>query len=141
MKTGYIDSSFLLSIIFEDNNYVKSVDIWNELDVFLGSILLEIECRINVYKYLIIQMKDKKLFKEKKEQLTELLKNINKKNIDEEISLEIQNHEKLKRLKSLNSIHLATANIFNKLINEKILVCSYDKNMIMISKEIGMNII
>ncbi|MBA7548291.1 hypothetical protein ES705_40742 [subsurface metagenome] len=141
MKTGYIDSSFLLSIIFEDNNYVKSVDIWNVLDVFLGSILLEIECRINVYKYLIIQMKDKILFKEKEEQLTELLKNINKKNIDEEISLEIQNHEKLKRLKSLDSIHLATANIFNKLINEKILVCSYDKNMIMISKEMGMNII
>lgn len=141
MKTGYIDSSFLLSIIFEDNNYAKSVDIWNALDVFLGSILLEIECRINVYKYLIIQMKDIKLFKEKEEQLTELLKNINKKNIDEEISLEIQNHEKLKRLKSLDSIHLATANIFNKLINEKILVCSYDKNMIMISKEMGMNII
>ena len=141
MKTGYIDSSFLLSIIFEDNNYVKSVDIWNTLDVFLGSILLEIECRINVYKYLIIQMKEKKLFKEKEEQLAELLKNINKKNIDEEISLEIQNHEKLKRLKSLDSIHLATANIFNKLINEKILVCSYDKNMILISKEMGMNII
>jgi predicted nucleic acid-binding protein len=141
MKTGYIDSSFLLSIIFEDSNYIKSVDIWNALDVFLASILIEIECRINVYKYLVIQMKDKKLFKEKAEQLSELLKNINKKNIDEEISLEIQNHEKLKRLKSLDSIHLATANIFNKLINEKILVCSYDKNMIMISKEMGMNII
>ena len=141
MKTGYIDSSFLLSILFEDNDYVKSVDIWNALDVYLGSILLEIECRINVYKYLIIQMKDKKLFKEKAEQLSELLKNINKKNIDEEISLEIQNHEKLRRLKSLDSIHLATANIFNKLINERILVCSYDKNMIMISKEMGMNII
>ena len=43
----------------------KSVDIWNALDVFLGSILLEIECRINVYKYLIIQMKARDQGKEK----------------------------------------------------------------------------
>jgi len=140
MKSGYIDSSFLLSIIFEDNNYYESVDIWNALDVFLGSVLLEIECRINIYKYLITQKKNKKLYR-KKEELAELLKHINRKNIDEEISLEIRNHEKLKRLKSLDSIHLATANIFNKLINGKILLCSYDKNMITISKEMGMDII
>ncbi len=141
MKSGYIDSSFLLSIIFEDNNYYESVDIWNTLDVFLGSVLLEIECRINIYKYLITQKKNKKLYRKKEEELTELLKHINRKNIDEEISLEIRNHEKLKRMKSLDSIHLATANIFNKLINGKILVCSYDKNMITISKEMGMDII
>ena len=141
MKSGYIDSSFLLSIIFEDNNYYESVDIWNTLDVFLGSVFLEIECRINIYKYLITQKKDKKSYRKKEEELTELLKHINRKTIDEEISLEIQNHEKLKRLKSLDSIHLATANIFNKLINGKVLVCSYDRNMITISKEMGMDII
>ncbi|HDZ62285.1 MAG TPA: PIN domain-containing protein [Nitrospirae bacterium] len=141
MKSGYIDSSFLLSIIFEDNNYYESVDIWNTLDVFLGSVFLEIECRINIYKYLITQKKDKKSYRKKEEELTELLKHINRKTIDEEISLEIRNHEKLKRLKSLDSIHLATANIFNKLINGKVLVCSYDRNMITISKEMGMDII
>ena len=141
MKSGYIDSSFLLSIVFEDNNYDKSVGIWNSLDIFLGSVLLEIECMINLYKYFILQMNDKKLFKEKGRELIDLLQNINRKNLDEEIVLEIKNHEKLKKLKSMASIYLATANIFNKLINEKILVCGYDRDMGIISKEMGMNVI
>ncbi len=141
MKVGYIDSSFLLSIIFEDNNYDKSIDIWNNIDVTLGSILLEIECRINLYKYFIVRLDDKKLYKDKGMELKELLYSINRKTVDEEIVFEIQNYDRLKKLKSLDSIHLATANIFNKLTNEKLLICSYDKNMIMISKEMGMSVI
>ena len=141
MNVGYIDSSFLLSLIFEDNNYDKTIEIWNKLDITLGSVLLEIECMINVYKYCMLHIDDKKLYREKKTELKELLSSINRKTVDEEIVLEIQNHDKLKRLKSLDSIHLATANIFNKLINEKLLICSYDKNMIMIAGEMGMTII
>ena len=141
MKTGYIDSSFLLSILFEDDNYEVSIDIWNSLDIFLSSLLLEIECRINIYKYCLVYRKDKEFFKEKDEELTELLKSISKKNIDAEILLEIQNQEKLKRLKSLDSIHLATANIYKKLIKEKLLICSYDKNMMKAGEELGMEII
>ena len=141
MKVGYIDSSFLLSAIFEDNNYDKSIEIWNSLDILLGSILLEIECRINLYKYFVLQLNDKKTYREKETELKESLSGINRKIVDEEIILEIQNYDKLKKLKSLDSIHLATANIFNKLIEEKLLICSYDKNMINISKEMGMLVI
>jgi len=141
MKVGYIGSSFLLSIIFEDNNYDKSIEVWNSIDVFLGSVLLEIECMINLYKYFILQFDDKKLYREKRMEFKELLQSINKKTIDEEILLEIQNHDKLKKLKSLDSIHLATANIFNKLIDEKLLICSYDKHMIMVAKEMGISVI
>lgn len=141
MNVGYIDSSFLLSLIFEDNNYDKTIEIWNKLDITLGSVLLEIECMINVYKYFMLYLGDKKLYREKKRELKELLSSINRKTVDEEIVLEIQNHDKLKRLKSLDSIHLATANIFNKLINQKLLICSYDKNMIMIAREMGMSVI
>jgi len=141
MKVGYIDSSFLLSVIFEDNNYDKSIEIWNSLDILLGSILLEIECRINLYKYFVLQLNDKKTYREKETELKESLSGINRKIVDEEIILEIQNYDKLKKLKSLDSIHLATANIFNKLIEEKLLICSYDKNMINISKEMGMLVI
>jgi len=141
MNVGYIDSSFLLSLIFEDNNYDKTIEIWNKLDITLGSVLLEIECMINVYKYFMLYLGDKKLYREKKRELKELLSSINRKTVDEEIVLEIQNHDKLKRLKSLDSIHLATANIFNKLINQKLLICSYDKNMIKIAREMGMSVI
>ncbi|MCK4543499.1 MAG: PIN domain-containing protein [Spirochaetales bacterium] len=141
MKIGYIDTSFLLSILFEDENYETTIKYWNELDILCSSLLLEIESRINVFKYCILTKNNKSLYKEKEEQLQELLENINKKNIDKEIVLEIKNFDKLKRPKSLDSIHLATANIFNKLLNEKLLLCSYDKNMVKIGKELGMEII
>lgn len=141
MRAGYIDSSFLLSIVFEDTNYDLSIDVWNSLDVLLGSILLEIECRINVYKYCIATADDKRLYREKDEELTRLVNSVNKKIIDQEILLEIKNIDKLKQLKSLDSIHLATANIFKKLIAEKLLVCSYDITIIKIAKELGMEVI
>jgi len=138
MDIGYIDTSFLLSIIFEDENYEKSVKYWNELDILYSSLLLEVESEINVYKYCVLTKKNKILYQDKVEQLKDLLENVNKKNIDQEIVIEIKNVDKLKRLKSLDSIHLATANIINKLLNEKLLLCTYDKNMIKIGKEMGM---
>lgn len=141
MIFGYIDTSFLLSILFEDDNYEKSALTWNKLDTLYSSQLLEIESRINVYKYCIIAKKSESLYKEKEEYLQELLDNIFKKNIDSEIILEIKNIDRLKRLKSLDSIHLATANIINKLLNKELLLCSYDKNMIKIGKEMRMKTI
>lgn len=141
MNIGYIDTSFLLSILFEDENYEITIKYWNDLDILFSSLLLEIESRINVYKYCILTKKNEVLYRKKEEQLQELLENINKKNIDKEIVLEIKNIEKLKRPKTLDSIHLATANIFSKLLDEKLLLCSYDKNMIKIGKELGMEII
>lgn len=138
MEFGYVDTSFLLSILFEDENYDTSVKYWNKLDILYSSLLLEIESRINVYKYCVLAKKNIFLYKEKEEQLKELLENVNKKNIDNEIVLEIKNTDKLKKPKSLDSIHLATANIVNKLLDEKLLLCTYDKNMIKIGNELGM---
>ena len=141
MNIGYIDTSFLLSILFEDENYEITVKCWNKLDILYSSLLLEIESRINVYKYCVLTKKNKILYMEKEEQLQELLENVNKKNIDKEIVLEIKNMDKLKRPKSLDSIHLATANIVNKLLDENLLLCTYDKNMIKIGKELGMKVV
>ncbi len=108
MPLGYIDTSFLLSILFEDDNYETTVTIWNQLETLYSS---------------------------------QLLDNISRKNIDSEIILEIKNIDKLKRFKSLDSIHLATANIVNKLLHKELLLCTYDKNMIRIGKEMRMKTI
>ena len=140
MITGYIDSSFLLSIVFEDDNYTQSVDMWNDVDILVSSILLEIETRINVFKYYKLFKADEKLYKEKERQLKDLLQNIHKKSIDNEILLEIKNSDKLKQLKSLDSIHLSTASIFNKLIHNKIQIYTYDKNILRVAKEMGLRI-
>ena len=135
---GYIDTSFLLSILFKDDNYDKSVDLWNEISVFVSSVLLEIEAHINICKYFVIHLTDGQLYKTKSSELHDMMENINRKNVDDEIILEIKNIETLKRPKSSDSIHLATANIFNKLVDEKITVCTYDRNMSTIAKELGM---
>jgi predicted nucleic acid-binding protein len=92
MKVGFIDTSFLLSLVFEDDNFEEAYGIWNELEIFCGSVLLEIE-----------------------------------------------NIERLKHLKSLDSVHLATAHIFAKMIDTSILLCSYDKNMMKAGAELGMS--
>ena len=141
MNIGYIDTSFLLSILFEDENYTTTVNYWNNLDILFSSILLEIESGINVYKYYMQIENNEVLYREKEKQRLELLENINRKIIDNEIVLEIKNTEKLKLPKSFNSIHLATASIFNKFNTQKLLLCSYDKNMRKIGKELGLQLI
>lgn len=139
MKIGYIDTSFLLSIVFQDCHYDKSIDIWNDLDLKYSSLLLQIESQINLYKYFILLKKDEKIYSQKEKELSDLLLNINLKIVDKEIALEIKNINNLKRPRSLDSIHLATANIVNKLIEDSISICSYDKEMITVGKSLGMD--
>lgn len=140
MTTGYIDTSFLLSILFEDENYEESVDCWNSLDTLFSSVLLEIESRINLYGHYRLLRKDSTWQREKEKQLTVLLNGINRRTVDDEIIREIRNYDKLKEARSLDAIHLATANILNKLTDEKLLLCSYDKRMIDIGGQIGLKL-
>lgn len=139
MKVGYIDTSFLLSIVFEDENFEEAAGVWNESEILCGSTVLDIEAIINLYKFYYLRKKDEVLYRAKKEQLRHLLNTINRKTVDEEIVLEIENIEKLKHTKSLDSIHLATAHIFSKTLDGPILLCTYDKNMMKSGKELGMN--
>lgn len=141
MRVGYIDSSFLLSLVFEDMNYEKSVDIWSSLDRCYSSLLLEIECRINLYKYSARMRMDHSEYKAKEGVLDHLLLCVNRKTVDNEISLEIRNNDKLKRARSLDSIHLATAYILNKVSDTGLLICSYDKQMLQVAASLGMRIL
>ena len=141
MKVGYIDTSFLLSIIFEDENYEKSIDVWNSLDSIYSSLLLDIESQINLYKYFIKKKKNRDLYSIKEKEQKELLTCISLKNIDNEVNLEIKNSDNLKRPRSLDSIHLATANILYKMNQKEIVLCSYDKEMNEVGKSLGFSII
>ena len=79
MRIGYIDTSFLLSIIFQDKNYNNSIEIWNNLNLKFSSLLIRIESIINIYKYYILYRKNKKEYSIKQKELEELLLNINQK--------------------------------------------------------------
>ena len=139
MNRAYIDTSFLLSIIFEDDNFEKSVTCWNNLDSLYSSVLLEIEARINLFKH-AQQTKNTNWAQTKEKELGELLENINRRAVDDEIVQEIKNYDQLKHVRSLDGIHLATANILNKLMDEPLLLCSYDKRMIDIGSRIGLKL-
>ena len=141
MKAGYIDKSFLLSLIFRDKNYEEARAVWNDLDLKFSSILLDIEASVNVFKYYITSKKGPSLYAHKQAELKVILSNINKKIVDEEILLEINNTDKLKQTRSLDSIHLATANILNKLTDDKLLLCSYDKRMLEAAPRLGLAVI
>ena len=139
MKAGYIDTSFLLSLIFCDKNYEEARTIWNDLDLKFSSILLDIEASVNIFKYYVISNKETQLFSHKQSELKVILSNINKKIVDEEILLEINNNDGLKQTRSLDSIHLATACILNKLTSDKILLCSYDRRMLDAAPRLGLS--
>ena len=136
MKVAYIDSSFLLSIIFEDENYQTSLSAWNSIDVYLSSILLDIECFINLDKIKRQEALSEKWLAKKKQELKNLLSCINRKNIDTDILDEIKNNDLLKQAKALDSIHLAVMNIYQRYSEEKIFLYTYDKNM----KKIGLSL-
>lgn len=141
MNAGYIDTSFLLSIIFEDENFEQSAEGWNTLDTLFSSVLLEIEARINLYKHFLERRMEKTWYQKSEKTLQELLDSIHRRAVDDEIVQEIRNYDQLKKARSLDGIHLATANIFNKLTDNKLLLCSYDKRMIEIGSQIGLQIL
>ena len=75
---------------------------------------------------------------EKTDELDEMLKNINYKSIDKSIEQVIVKNKILASCKSLDAIHLATALYFRENAKgQHIVLCSFDKNMLKIAKELG----
>lgn len=140
MSSGYIDTSFLLSILFEDENYESSVDRWNNLELMFSSVLLEVESRISLYRYWNETSRSEVWYRQKEQKLHGLLAGINRRTVDEEIVEEVKNLDQLKQARSLDGIHLATAHIINRLSPEKLLLCSYDKRMKRVGRTIGLQI-
>ena len=87
MRYAYIDSSFLLSIIFEDDNYKKSSNIWNTINFYMSSSLLDFECYINICKTAkeFIHQLPPKWRQSKLTKLDDLLEEINRQKIDRDI--------------------------------------------------------
>ncbi|UID82841.1 PIN domain-containing protein [Leptospira interrogans] len=107
----YIDTSFFLSIVFEDTNYEQSYETWMKDEYRFSSNLIEIESFINIHKVYRENRKvlNKRWLDESLTRQRELLTQINLKRIDSEVYKKIQKTEKLTFLKSLDSIHLSIA--------------------------------
>ncbi|TGN18851.1 PIN domain-containing protein [Leptospira idonii] len=133
----YIDSSFLLSIIYSENHFEKYLEIFNSQEKKFSSILLEIETMRSLN--LIYTLKKKELGKawlnEAETLLNDFLSQINLKNVDFDIQLEIKKHKNILELKSLDATHLATAIYIRKMISDDLIICTLDDKFRSVSKK------
>ena len=124
----YIDSSVILSIIFQEKNLENSKEIWKKSEIRVSSILLEAECKITIkrtynhnIKKLNTSWKNNKL-----EELDKILEEINFKNIDSSTMEIMSNEDLLSGCRTLDALHLSTALEFRKDIGDDLLIFSYD---------------
>ena len=127
----YIDSSFLLSIIFEEEGSKISIDIWKSHEYRVSSILLESECLVTLRRF--YNNNKHKLgenwFFLKEKALNDLLEEVNIRIVDENITKYLRIEEGLASCRTLDAIHLATALEFKNNSSTGIKICTYDINM------------
>ena len=135
----YLDSSVVLSLLFEESTVPKSIDIWKKSEIRVSSILLEAECKITIKRtYEHNKQKLNKLWKEKK--LTELdrfMEEINLKNMDSATIENIDKEDILSGCRTLDALHLSTAIELQKELGENLFIFSYDKEFNRVAKQLG----
>lgn len=126
---GYIDSSFLLSILIEDSRCEQTVELWHTIDTRVSSRLLEIETFINIHKYKTEKRKSAAWLNKILNLSSECLEEINLLSLDYKVTEVVYSNLVLIKCRSLDATHLATAILFQKSHQETIKVFSYDKRM------------
>jgi len=137
---GYFDSSLFLAILLDENRQDEAVYIWKNYPVKISSILLKIETNISLLKF--YKQNEYKFginwFNEKKELRKNLLNEVFLSDITEYFADTMEQNDILARCKSLDAIHIATALDISEKYNEnEICICSFDKNMLKVAKELG----
>ena len=127
----YIDSSFLLNIIYSEHGFEKNLEKFNKSEILFSSLLIEIE----VYRslnYIFYRNKthlDQKWYQDTVDFIAKLISNINLKNLDSDINNEFKKQKSISELKSLDAIHLSTALYIKKLISEDLIFCTLDQKL------------
>lgn len=139
----YIDSSFLLNIIYSEKNFEKYLEIFNSHEKKFSSILLEIESyrSINVFFNSNKKFLSKTWLIESENILNEFVEQVNLKNVDFDIQSEIKKNKSILELKSLDATHLATAFHFRKMISENLIICTLDEKFRTVSKKYEFNVL
>jgi len=139
---GYFDSSLFLAILLDEDQQNEAIDIWKSKPLRISSVLLKIESNISLHKY--YKQNGYKFginwFNEKKALRKKLLNEVFLNDITESFAdaMEQNNINILAKCKSLDAIHLATAiDVSEKYGKSEICICSFDKNMLRVAKELG----
>jgi predicted nucleic acid-binding protein len=136
---SYIDSSVVLSIIFQEANLENSVKIWKKSEIRVSSILLEAESKISIKRtFLNNRRKLGQTWKERKLiELDSLLEEINLKNLDSSTIENLNKEDTLSGCRTLDALHLLTAIEIQKELGEDLFIFSYDKEFIKVAKQLG----
>jgi len=134
MLISYFDSSLLLSILLNEARSEEALAIWQNNSVRVSSILFKFEMNISLRR----RIKNERL-ETRLQKLNKFLSDIFYKDITENLENSIsRNYDILSKCKSLDAIHIATAlDISEKYGRSEICICSFDKNMLKIAKELG----
>lgn len=135
----YIDSSFLLSFLLEQNVLEKDISIWKDYTPRLSSFLLELECLITMRRIYSQNRKNftKKWLTLKETELKDFIKEISIKNIDQSVLEIVELKRELSECRTLDAIHMATAILFSEHCSDPIFICSYDNRLRKLSKDFG----
>lgn len=138
---GYIDSSFLLSILLEDSHYEQSFELWHTIDSRVSSRLLEIETFINIHRYKMEKRKSEAWLTKVLTLNSECLDEISLLSLDSKVTEVVHTNPLLIKCRSLDASHLATAILFQKSHRDIIKVFSYDKRMNDVAQALNLNTI
>lgn len=138
----YVDTSFLLNIIYFEPGFERNMEKINESSVIFSSLLIEIEA----YRSLNYTFnKNRKILSDNWYQDThsfiqKVISNFNLKNIDAEIKNEFKKNKNISDLKSLDAIHLSTALFIKPLISESLIFCTLDEKLREVALRFGFQV-
>jgi len=136
----YFDSSFLISIVQKEPDSEYAFNIWQKCETRISSSLLKIEANI-VLRRNYAQRKNKIsrfLFEMQLADLHKLFEDLFFRKVDDVFEKSNVDYNLLCKCRSLDAIHLATAlDISEKYGRSEICICSFDKNMLRVAKELG----
>ncbi|MCL2260270.1 MAG: PIN domain-containing protein [Fibromonadales bacterium] len=138
---NYFDSSILLTILMNEPRTEEALAIWRNNNVRVSSILLRFETNIVLRRnYRDIANKvNSEWLATRLQDLNKFLNDVFYRDINEFFEYSVHsNYDMLSKCKSLDAIHIATVlDISKKHGKNEIQVCSFDKNMLAVAKELG----
>lgn len=135
---AYFDSSFLLSILLDEDTKTEAYSLWKGAEIRVSSILLKIETIIvlrRAYDHFKSQLSTNWLT-QKTLELDEYLKEVNYRLLDEEIEQSIRLRKDLSKCRALDAIHIATALDFSMMSRpHDFILYSYDAAMLELARQ------
>ena len=139
----YYDSSLILSAVLEERDDFDVDFLWDAETNRISSALMKIECLIAIRRAGQRQnlSPEDPWRVERIDAVDRFLGAITFKQVDDTIEQTIRSESRLSRCRSLDAIHLATAQYFSRHLDEPLHICTLDKRMREVADELGFQIL